>query len=83
MTTLKAQLDAAADDVMDAEFILSEKRRKRDELIVACAADGQSLRSIADSCLVSHQTIANILERARVEAAGGVTTTAPAAGRSA
>jgi hypothetical protein len=30
---------------------------------------------------VSHQTIANILERARGVAAGGVTTTTPEAGR--
>jgi transposase len=81
MSSLKAELDSAADDVLDAEFVLSEKRRKRDELIVACAADGMSLRAIADSCLVSHQTIANILERARGVAAGGVTTTTPEAGR--
>jgi len=49
--------------MMDLEYQLSEKRRERDALIVAGRAARLSLRVMADACLVSHQTIANILER--------------------
>jgi hypothetical protein len=52
-----------ADEMMDLEYQLSEKRRERDALIVAGRAARLSLRVMADACLVSHQTIANILER--------------------
>lgn len=53
-----------ADDLMDAEFAISELRRKRDAMIVQAAMDGASLRTIGDIALVSHQTIKNILDRA-------------------
>ena len=58
-------LGNAADDVMDAEFALSEKRRVRDALIVEAHAGGASLRSIGDACMISHQTVKNILDASR------------------
>ncbi|MFZ9846487.1 MAG: hypothetical protein ACO3E3_05075 [Candidatus Limnocylindrus sp.] len=70
---IKAQLRDAADELMDAEFAVSEKRRRRDELIRAASVAGLSLRAIGDLCLVSHQTVANII------AAGSAQTTTPSA----
>ena len=70
---IKAQLRDAADELMDAEFAVSEKRRRRDELIRAASVSGLSLRAIGDLCLVSHQTVANII------AAGSAQTTTPSA----
>lgn len=70
---IKAQLRDAADELMDAEFAVSEKRRRRDELIRAASVAGLSLRAIGDLCLVSHQTVANII------AAGPAQTTTPSA----
>ena len=60
---INSSLHTVADEMMDLEFQLSEKRRERDALIVAGRAARLSLRVMADACLVSHQTIANILER--------------------
>jgi len=70
---IKAQLRDAADELMDAEFAVSEKRRRRDELIRAASVAGLSLRAIGDLCLVSHQTVANII------AADSAQTTTPSA----
>jgi hypothetical protein len=67
------QLRDAADNLMDAEFVVSEKRRERDRLIVEAQSRGLSLRAIGDLCLVSHQTVANII------AAGSAQTTTPSA----
>ena len=53
-----------ADDVMDLEFALSEKRRERDRMIVQARAQGLSLRAIGDACMISHQTVQNIVDRA-------------------
>jgi hypothetical protein len=58
---LAEQLRTAADDVMDAEFTVSEKRRQRDALIIAASTAGLSLRAIGDLCMISHQTVANII----------------------
>lgn len=55
------QLRDAADELMDAEFATSEKRRARDRLIVEASSAGLSLRAIGDLCMVSHQTVANVL----------------------
>jgi hypothetical protein len=66
---LAEQLRNAADEVMDAEFAVSEKRRQRDALILAASTAGLSLRAIGDLCMISHQTVANII------AAGSVQTT--------
>lgn len=63
------QLRTAADDLMDAEFMASEKRRARDAMIIAASSAGLSLRAIGDICMVSHQTVANII------AAGSASTT--------
>jgi DNA-binding NarL/FixJ family response regulator len=60
---IDAQLRDIADEVMDLEFSLSEKRRQRDEMIVAARASGMSLRAIGEACMVSHQTVQNIVER--------------------
>jgi hypothetical protein len=68
---IRGQLRDAADDVMDAEFAVSEKRRRRDELIRAASVAGLSLRTIGDLCMISHQTVANII------AAGSAQTTTP------
>ena len=70
---LAEQLRNAADEVMDAEFAVSEKRRQRDALILAASTAGFSLRAIGDLCMISHQTVANII------AAGSVQTTTPSA----
>jgi anti-sigma factor RsiW len=72
--TIMSELRSAADDVMDAEFTLSEKRRARDELMREARTVRVSFRDIADACLVSHQTVANIVA---VEATRAATTTAP------
>jgi hypothetical protein len=77
---INSSLHTVADEMMDLEFQLSEKRRERDALIVAGRAARLSLRVMAEACLVSHQTIANILEREE-GAAGVATTTAPPASR--
>jgi hypothetical protein len=68
---LAEQLRNAADEVMDAEFAVSEKRRQRDALILAASTAGLSLRAIGDLCMISHQTVANII------AAGSAQTTTP------
>ena len=67
MTTkdyLHEQLRQIADDVMDIEFALSEKRRQRDAMIVSARAAGLSLRMIGEACMISHQTVQNIVDRA-------------------
>ena len=67
MTTkdyLHEQLRQIADDVMDLEFALSEKRRQRDAMIVSARAAGLSLRMIGEACMISHQTVQNIVDRA-------------------
>ena len=58
------QLRSVADDVMDLEFALSEKRRQRDAMIVSARGMGVSLRAIGDACMISHQTVQNICDRA-------------------
>lgn len=72
-----------ADDVMDLEFALSEKRRERDRMIVQARAQGFSLRAIGDACMISHQTVQNICDRAAdaVGATGPVPTTVDEPGR--
>jgi hypothetical protein len=77
------QLRTIADEVMDLEFALSEKRRNRDALIVSARTVGVSLRTIGDACMVSHQTVQNICDRAGgiVRAAGPVPTTVDEPGR--
>ena len=62
-----------ADDVMDLEFALSEKRRERDRMIVQARAQGLSLRAIGDACMISHQMVQTICDKAG--AAGPVTPT--------
>jgi len=57
------QLRNVADEVMDLEFALSEKRRQRDALIVETRAAGASLRAIGNACMISHQTVQNIVDR--------------------
>ena len=66
MTThyLQEQLRQIADDVMDLEFSLSEKRRQRDAMIVSARVAGLSLRAIGETCMISHQTVQNIMDRA-------------------
>jgi len=62
------ELRTIADDVMDLEFSLSERRRQRDSMIIMARGMGVSLRAIGDACMISHQTVQNIVDRA---AAGG------------
>jgi DNA-binding NarL/FixJ family response regulator len=76
---LHEQLRQIADDVMDLEFALSEKRRQRDAMIVSARAAGLSLRMIGEACMISHQTVQNICDRAG--AAGPVPTTVDEPGR--
>jgi len=61
---LHEQLRQIADDVMDLEFALSEKRRQRDAMIVSARVAGLSLRTIGEACMISHQTVQNIVDRA-------------------
>ncbi len=71
-----------ADDVMDLEFALSEKRRERDRMIVQARSQGFSLRAIGDACMISHQTVQNICDRAgAVGATEPVPTTVDEPGR--
>lgn len=71
--TIRNQLRDIADEVMDLEFSLSQKRRERDTTMQAARAVGLSLREIGDICLVSHQTVANITEK-MVQSESSVTT---------
>ena len=71
------QLRTVADEVMDLEFALSEKRRQRDAMIFMARGMGVSLRAIGDACMISHQTVQNIVDRA----AGPVPTTVDEPGR--
>jgi hypothetical protein len=77
------QLRTIADEVMDLEFALSEKRRNRDALIISARVAGVSLRAIGDACMVSHQTVQNICDRAGGlgRTAGPVPTTVDEPGR--
>ena len=59
------QLRTIADEVMDLEFALSEKRRNRDALIISARVAGVSLRTIGDACMISHQTVQNICDRSK------------------
>ena len=86
---LHEQLRQIADDVMDLEFALSEKRRQRDAMIVSARVAGLSLRMIGEACMISHQTVQNIVDRASGpdrasgldRAAGPVPTTVDEPGR--
>ena len=62
---------------------LSEKRRERDRMIVQARSQGFSLRAIGDACMISHQTVQNICDRASGpdRAAGPVPTTVDEPGR--
>ena len=74
------QLRSIADEVMDLEFALSEKRRNRDAMIIAARTADCSLRAIGDACMISHQTVQNILNR-NIDATGPVPTTTDEPGR--
>ena len=85
--TILDALRSVADELIDIEFARSEKRRSRDALIVRAREARVPFRSIADACLVSHQTVANIVEREsahdrEIGAAGAGATTTPQHGRS-
>lgn len=80
------RLRTVADELIDIEFARSEKRRERDALMVMAREARVPFRSIADACLVSHQTVANIVERESAldresGAAGAGATTTPQHGR--
>ena len=77
------QLRDKADEVMDLEFALSERRRQRDSMIIMARGMGVSLRAIGDACMISHQTVQNICDRASGpdRAAGPVPTTVDEPGR--
>ena len=80
MTTkdyLHEQLRQIADDVMDLEFALSEKRRERDRMIVQARSQGFSLRAIGEACMISHQTVQNICDRASGSARAGAAEPVP------
>ena len=75
MTTkdyLHEQLRQIADDVMDLEFALSEKRRQRDAMIVSARAAGLSLRMIGEACMISHQTVQNVDRASGPDRASGI-----------
>ena len=48
-----------------AAFTLTEARKKRDAAISEAVAAGIPLRKIAEAANVSHQTVANIADRAK------------------
>ena len=77
------ELRTISDEVMDLEFALSEKRRDRDALIISARVVGVSLRTIGDACMISHQTVQNICDRAGGlgRTAGPVPTTVDEPGR--
>lgn len=63
-------LTERAEELMDTEFLAADLRRRRDAAIIEARAQGNSLRTIADAAMVSHQTVANIIqaaEQARLE----------------
>lgn len=71
---IESQLHTIADEIMDLEYAISEKRRQRDAMITAGRFAGLSLRSIGEACMISHQTVANIIERSTAAGAGATTT---------
>jgi hypothetical protein len=76
------ELREITDEVLEARLVLSEKAQAQEDMIVAARFAGMSLRAIAECCLCSHQTIANVLARsgaAEAGAAGASATTTPAA----
>ena len=75
--TCGAALRDIADELMDLEFAVSQKRRERDNMIVQARSAGLSLRYLGDICMISHQTVQNIVDRA----AGPVPTTVDEPGR--
>ncbi len=82
------RLRATADELIDAEFAASEIRGRRDRLVVEARMARVPFRAIADACLVSHQTVANICDRETTisgedGAAGAGATTTPQHGRGA
>ena len=71
---ISVRLANIADEIMEQEFTLSHLRRKRDEMIVEARDAGVSLRRIAELCMISHQTVANICERNGADGARATTT---------
>jgi hypothetical protein len=59
-------LRSAADDLVDAEFTVAQRKRERDRLIVEARREGIPLRQIAETALVSHQTVANVVAAAEL-----------------
>lgn len=57
-------LTERAEELMDTEFLAADLRRRRDAAIIEARAQGNSLRTIADAAMVSHQTVANIITAA-------------------
>ncbi|HEY7823897.1 MAG TPA: hypothetical protein VIG24_13730 [Acidimicrobiia bacterium] len=57
-------LTERAEELMDTEFLAADLRRRRDAAIIEARAQGNSLRTIADAAMVSHQTVANIIQAA-------------------
>lgn len=59
-------LRSAADELIDAEFTVAQRKRERDRLIVEARREGLALREIADMALISHQTVANVVTAAEL-----------------
>lgn len=57
-------LTERAEELMDTEFLAADLRRRRDAAIIEARKQGNSLRTIADAAMVSHQTVANIIAAA-------------------
>ena len=70
------ELREITDEVLEARLLLSEKSQQQEDMIVAARFAGMSLRAIAECCLCSHQTIANILARNGAAGASATTTLA-------
>lgn len=59
--TIRDELAKAAAFVASAESVLDAAKRERDALIITASIGGLSLRTIAELCAVSHQTVANVV----------------------
>jgi hypothetical protein len=67
---VEADLSSVTDEMLELRLVLSDKQQAQEHLIVQARIAGMSLRAIAECCLCSHQTIANILARAGAAGAG-------------
>ena len=77
-TIVEANLYKAADELIDAEFVVQQKRRERDRLI-RLAAPGMTLQAIGDMVGLTRAAICQIVKVGAPSSTTTGTNDAPAA----